>query len=922
MWLARESERAQGTRFVDALEAGPAALVLTGEAGIGKTTLWRTVVDAARSRGVRVLACRGVETEAKLALTALTDLLADVDDGALAGLPRPQRRALEAALLRGARGRAGGDRRALATAALAVVRALAREMPLLIAVDDVQWIDRSSARVLEFVAHRLGAARVGMLFAVRTPLAPPFDLERVLGEERVQTLALASLGVGALRRILTERSGRPLPRGTVARIAGIAGGNPFFALEMARAWMRAGATSEGEPPFPERLAGLVSDRIRALPPATRRALIAAAASARPTAQLVAKGAGSASAQAALARARRGGVVAGSRDAIHFTHPLFAAAVYADASPEERRRVHGRLARVVRDPEERGRHLALAALGPDESLARRVDDAARRAFARGAPDAAAELARHALRLTPPGNERAALRRAMTEVSCCFAAGDPALAAGVLERLRHQVPAGATRAEVLWRLATAHRFLEGYEESSGLLLEARAQARVGPALRSVIERDLALAHIVTVRWHDAAACARSAVVNARRCRSERVRREAFALLLYVRFLMGEGFDLQHARRARLDASASPDLPIDRTPIFLLGTLAQWSDDFDTARRCFAVLHRRAVERGHEAELSTLLAKMAELECWSGRWQLAGRYADEALELANLVGHRFGVSVALYTRAAAAACLGHAERARSDAQAGLDLVGGGSVVAWWFRSVLAFLELSQGNAQAAERQLAPLAELLIAGTMSESAPVRFVADAIEARVAIGALEPARELLEAFEACASRLGRPYGLATSARARALLLAAEGEPEAALGALDVALEHHEQLPMPLERGRTLLVKGRVLRRSKRKRAAAEALGEAVGIFETLGAPLWAAQAKQELARVGLRPRAPQGLTPIEARVADLAAAGHSTREVAAQVFLAPKSVEGVLGRVYAKLGVHSRAALANAMAARRSAAPS
>jgi DNA-binding CsgD family transcriptional regulator len=915
MWFARESERAQGERFLESLSEGPGALLLLGEAGIGKTTLWRVIADSARARGVRVLACRGVEAEAKLALTALTDLLGDTDDALLASLPHPQRAALEAALLRKGSSRAHGDRRALATATLAVVRELARASVLLIAVDDAQWIDGSSARVLEFVAHRLAGARVGLLFAVRTPLAPPFDLERALGEERVRTLPLAELDVAALRRVLSERTGRPLPTHALARIEEVAGGNPFFALELARAWVRAGATESDELPLPERLSGLVLERIRALPPATRHALIAAAASARPTPALVTKGAGSAHALDDLARARRNGVLTRSRDAIHFAHPLFAAAVYADASPEERRRVHERLARAVTDPEEQGRHLALAARGPDEALARRLDRAARRAFERGAPEAAAELARHASRLTLARSESARRRRALCEMQYVVAAGDLEVAVRLLRPLVERARSGASKAELLWRLATAHRFMDGYEESGRLLVEARAQRGLGPALRSVSERDLALACIVTVQWDQALECARAAVSNARRCRSRSLQREAEPILAFVRFVMGGGFRLRLAQRAA-DPRSNPDLPIDRSPVYLLGTLAQWNDDFDTARRCFAALHQHVAARGHEAETATLLAKMAELEWWAGRWDLADAYASESFDLATLVGNRFGVSVALYTRAATAACCGQVARARADAEAGLEAADG-SVVSWWCRSVLAFLELSLGNAEAAAELLAPLAQMVTSGAMPEPSPVRFVADAIEARVTIGALDDARELLERFEACATRLGRPYGLATAARSRALLLAAEDEPERALASLELALHHHEQLPMPLERGRTLLVKGRVLRRSKQKRAAAQVLGEALGVFDTLGAALWSAQARAELARVGLRPRAPSGLTPVEARVAELAAAGRTTREVAAQVFLAAKSVEGVLGRVYAKLGVRSRAALANAVADQR-----
>jgi DNA-binding CsgD family transcriptional regulator len=925
MWLARESEVAQGARFVDALEAGPAALVLAGEAGIGKTTLWQAVVEAARARGVRVLVCRGVEAEAKLALTALTDLLGDACDE-LPRLPPPQRSALEAALLLERSTLAGGDRRALATAVLAILRERARSSPVLVAVDDVQWIDRSSTRVLEFVAHRLGRSRAGFLLALRTPSVMPFQLERALGEERVQRLALARLGLPALRRILFERLGRPLPRPVAARIGKISDGNPFFALELASAWVRAGASDASEVPLPERLTGLVAARIRALPPATRRALLAAAASPRLMAALVAQGAPSGHARAALSRARRNGVVEGARDAIHFTHPLFAAAVYADASPEERRRMHHRLASVAKDPEERGRHLALAAQGPDETLARRLDAAARRAFARGAPDAAADLVCHARRLTPPARVAAARRRAMMEAEYHFAAGDPGLALELLERLLSGGVQGTFRAEVCWRLAKAHRFQDGYRTAARILREVASDPDLPDVLRAAVERDLALDFIVCGAMAEGLPHARAAVAVAKRTRDRALQSEAAATLASVRFLLGHGFSRALAKRIPLAGRVSDSLPSDRRPNVLMAKLLQWTDEFDASRARYQIEYRRALERGAEAELPTLLSCLSELECWSGRFELAERYAGEALEAAAVSGNRSATAFALYARAMPEACMGRVESARADLERGLALASGGKArEAFSLATNLhtaGFLALSLGDAAAADRPLAQLAELVMAAGLRELAPIRFAADAVEACVAIGALPRALALADWFEERAVALGRPYGLATSARARALLFAAHGDVEAALAALERALAHHAQLPMPLERGRTLLVKGRVLRRSKQKRAAAQVLGEAVGIFETLGAPLWAARAKQELARVGLRPRATLGLTAVEARVAELAAAGLGTREVAAQVFLAPKSVEGVLGRVYAKLGVHSRAALANAVAARREAAPS
>lgn len=230
------------------------------------------------------------------------------------------------------------------------------------------------------------------------------------------------------------------------------------------------------------------------------------------------------------------------------------------------------------------------------------------------------------------------------------------------------------------------------------------------------------------------------------------------------------------------------------------------------------------------------------------------------------------------------------------------------------LGSLELSLGDYAATDRVLGPLVEFLTTSGVREPAIAAFVPDECEALLALGRIDEARFLLDWLAETGRALDRPWALASAARCRALLLAGEGRMAEALEEIDQALLSHKRLPMPVELGRTLLVKGRLHRRNREKSSAKEALDEARALFTGAGAQAWAAAAQRELDRVGLRPRAPEELTPTEARVAELVAAGLTTKQIAARAFLSPKSVEGVLTRVYRKLGVRSRSQLAAKLA--------
>jgi len=405
--VGREEELASLDAFVSEAQGGLAGLVIEGDAGIGKSTLWLAGVEHARAQGLRVLSSRPAEAERGLAHAGLGDLFDDVLDDVLPALSLPRRRALEVALLIEEASGDPVDRRALAVGVREVLQRLSEREPILIAVDDVQWLDRSSSSALAFALRRLGANRILLLLARRVVDKPqPSELEQTLGPERVQRLPVGPLSVGALHRYLRDRLGRPFARQTLLRIHERSGGNPFFALELARV-LEVDIDPLEPLPVPETLEELVRARISGLPASTRDALALASALGTTSESLLEQAGVSADALDAAAVAN---VIERENGTIRFIHPLLYSVLYRDLD-EERRGVHERIAAIVDDPLLRARHLALSTDTPDATVAGVLDDAAQLATDRGASAVAAELAEQALRLTPVDGRDERHRRAL-------------------------------------------------------------------------------------------------------------------------------------------------------------------------------------------------------------------------------------------------------------------------------------------------------------------------------------------------------------------------------------------------------------------------------------------------------------------------------------------------------------------------------
>lgn len=343
--LGREAELEAVRTFVAELVA-PRALVLEGEPGIGKTTLWETGVAVAASAGHRVLRCRPVAAEAQLPFAAVADLLADTLEGTLPSLPAPQQRALRIALLVDEPAGPPPDHRAIAAALLGVLRHACVTAPVLLAADDVPWLDDASRTVLEFVVRRLGTEPVGLLLARRgSGSPPPLDLGRALAATSVEVVSLGPLSMGALHRMIQARLGVTFARPVLRRVYAMSGGNPFYALEIARALHRRGPTLGLEEPLPvsSTLAQLVHERVSELRRDVRRLLEIVAALYDRRLATVRGLADEEGLDGAIDEAVAAGVLGVHEGRLEFEHPLLASGVYADIGPDRRREVHRRLA---------------------------------------------------------------------------------------------------------------------------------------------------------------------------------------------------------------------------------------------------------------------------------------------------------------------------------------------------------------------------------------------------------------------------------------------------------------------------------------------------------------------------------------------------------------------------------------------------
>jgi DNA-binding CsgD family transcriptional regulator len=910
--VGREEELAEISSFLDGREALPAGLLVAGEAGIGKTTIWRRGLELARDRGYRVLSAHPSGSETELSFAALGDLLDGVFDEAVADLPPPQRAALATAVHLEEPGERPPQPTAIGFALLGTLRTLARTRPTVVAVDDLQWLDAASAAALGFAVRRLRTNEaIGVLVAVRSDdgAEPPWLSEAFDG--RLRRLSVGPLTLGALHQLLRTRLGASLPRPTLRRVHETAGGNPFFGLELARSLRGPDPAGRLDPelPLPRTLEGLVLDRVADLPTDTKDALLVVAAVPNVSTDVLGKALGH-DPEPALVPAVNAQVVEIVGGRVRFSHPLFAEVVYARADAAQRRALHAQLALLVAAPEAQAHHYALSRDSADSQAASALEDAAMLTLRRGAPARAAELLEQARRLTPGTDAEEWIRRSIACAEASARAGDPKRGEQILRHVVDGAAAGPDRARALVELAWWTTDLDLCERAS-----AEADGDVELELRIASIR--ALIHGVEGDYRAMLAAGRVAVTKARAVGAGDLIAFALSLLGLAETVTGLRGALQHLEEGeRLDEGASARR-IYSSPASVIARRLMWHDDLDEARRRFEHQRQRALDLGDEESGALLCAHLAEIECLAGNWHEAEEYAEELATFIDQSGGETGDrAVGVLPHALLAGHRGDVETALRLARAGVDDAESAGWQLWAAKNlaVLGFLEVSQGEYATALEWLLRLDEKAERMGVVDPGVLRFAPDLVEALVGVGRLEEADRRIAAYEECGQQLGRRSALAAAARCRGLLLAARGDLDGALTELERSVSEFAPLGLPLERARTLLALGKIRRRAKQKRAARESLEQALQIFDELGARLWAERCREELARIGGRVRSAEELTPTERRVAELVAEGRANKEVAAALFVTVKAVEANLSRVYAKLGVRSRAELAGRIA--------
>lgn len=914
--VSRKAEDLSVADFLRSVRDGPATLLIEGDAGIGKTTQWFAALEQARQSGVRVLSARVGQTESVLAYATVADLLWDVESAVFDQLPDLQRLAIDRVLFRAGSEGPPTDQWVVGAAFVSVIETLAADAPLLIAIDDVQWLDPSSKAVTMFAVRRLK----GQVGVIATERCEPDGGEagswlKVVRPGGTTRMRLGPLSLGGLHALISARLGRSLSRPAMVRIADVSVGNPFVALELARAMQEEALDSDLK--LPRSLAEVVRRRTDGLSGDVREALLAAASVANPTVELLARACGVAvdDVMTRLESAEADGVVTLDGGLVRFTHPLLARGVYTEATPSQRRAMHRVLAGIENRSELQARHLALATTSADKDMLKVLDTAAEAARSRGAPAAAAELVELAIGL---GGDKP--WRHVRAAGDHFHAGETARAVALLEPAVAELPPGMLRAIAMNLFAAILMYDNRFTEAQAALKSATEDGESAPPVFVQTLMSLSFAQGMgsfaegtseTGLFDDSLRNARRAADIAEELGIPGVLSKALAMWVHTNFHFGNGVDEESLQRALELEDYDDDVPVPFQAGAVLALIRAWTGRLDEARDHMNTVRARCVERGSERNMMAVASYGALIELWAGRYAEATVLADEAVERAEQLGGAHVGLIPLSVRAQVLAHVGRVQEARADAQTALASArdAGSPRMEEWPIKTLGFVELSLGDFGAAYATFAPLIERLALVPEIEIMGAGHLPDAAEAMIAIGRLDEAEPLIKLLESNGRRLDRSWMLSASYRCRAMLQAAQGDVAGAEIAANRALAEHDRVPMPFERARTLLLLGQLQRRRRLKDAASATLTEALREFERMGAPLWAERVRAELSRTKVSPTSEHALTPSERRVAELAALGQSNKEIAAKLFISPKTVEHNLGRVYRKLGIRSRAEL-------------
>ncbi|MFC7879796.1 AAA family ATPase [Isoptericola sp. NPDC057391] len=922
MLLGRDAEVATIDRLLAGARLGEAGrLVLLGEPGVGKSALLQhtATVLGARHPGTtaptaaRVLRATGTVAESEIPFAGLSQLFAGCLDR-LDELPARQAGALTSALAAGGGALpATGDRLAVGAATLGMLTRCAEEGPVVVIVDDLHDLDAPSAQALVFAARRLGADRVAMVLAARTPEAD--DL--VAG---LPVVRLTGLDEAPARALVERAVGGPVPAARFTELYGRSAGNPLALIELATHPGPLWPEVSGMPStVPETITRAFSRRVGRLPAPAREVLLVAAVAGGDLALTAAAAETLGLDLAALDAAEDAGLVTVGAGRLAFRHPLLRSVVYTGAPAAGRRAAHRAVATALprRDDDRRAWHLAESVRGPEAAVADLLHAAGDRAAARAGHAVASAAYRRAAALSPSAARRG--DRLLRAAGATWAAGDARGALRLLDELGEQSPEPAVARGALELRA-------GVAARTGALGDAVAMLRrLAAETASPDDRVHVLADAVYVAFFlggTAVSLELAAELEALVPATTTARARALALLGCgtARVLAGRG-GIAEVEAAVPILEADAGLASDPrwwrwlmiVPLYLRDAsgAAALADRVPEVRRAATV-----------AELPGLLFLAARGHATGDTWDRATAEYSLAVDIARETGQRGPLAAALAGRCWHAARQGDAARCRGDADEALELCRGGDMhlLEAWVHFALGDLALSRGDVTVAVAELTDLETLLERYGMDD-VDLAPVPELVEALVREGDLAGARRRVPPYAAAARAKGSPWALARASRATGLVADGADGGDGADASFDAALALHARTPDVFETARTRLAYGQRLRRSGHRVAARGHLRAALATFERLGAAAWSARAASELTATGeVVRRSGDGwraeLTAQELQVGLLLADGHTTREAAAALFLSPKTVEYHLRKVYLKLGIHSREDLRRTIAAR------
>ena len=918
--IVRLAEWQRVREFATRTPSSPRVLAVEGEAGAGKSTLWRAGVEAATGSGHRLLRSEPSEAEADLSFAGLSDLLAGVLPEVAAEIPGPQREALEVALLLRPPGDEPPIARAVGLAALAALRACLSAGPVLVAIDDVQWLDEASLDALVYALRRLDSGPLSVLLAARSealvdPLTvggpPPSRRWRELlaALRPAEEIGLAPLDLGQIQNLLSST----VTAAQARLVARQSRGNPFWALQIAA------SLDAAQAPVPH-LARVLTERLAcSLSFDAAEALAAVAAAGRiGVTEALAVLDHLKDPAAALDTAVLAEVVVETGDRITVAHPLIGAAAVESLPPGRRTALYQRLAAVSSSPERYAHFAALAAgPGPDPTVADALDAAATAAHDRAANAAAGQFAAQAVLFTPEADSEALVRRRIRAAELLRRASDFAGTLEQLEMLDLEQLATADLERALPLLVDTSETSHGAAAAAAIVTQAAHSAGDDPRRRALV---LALASDVV---YGIPGSKRAMAVEAIRCAelagdvAAPALHRALINLVIAKVAGGEGLDSGLLGRAAALEAGLPSLQLHDTADLCCGLWGRYVEDLDTARvalqRCIA----RARDIGDDFELWIFLSYLAVTE------ELAGDYAAAAaaLQAADVPAswHDWPpIPWQLEPRCRLMIAAGDLEGALRIADEHLPGGEGATLSARYIGAyVRGTVSAWRADPAATVRHFERAAECADAAEWADPG-VRNHLDTLlaEAYVAVGRPDEAHQISVWLREIGTRLGRPALTGDAHRIDALMAAQAGDLDAGSDSARAAVALHEASPLRLELARSLLVLGRIERRRKARKQSRAALNRARELAADMGHRPLLAEIEQELARVAAV-RSGTELTATEQRVADLIATGATNRDAAAELFVSVRTVETHVASIYRKLGVRTRAELIRKLATAR-----